>query len=99
MRIIPSRPPLQLSDKILNVLSDAEDVINNKFVKVEEFDNKDLQDMKDKYNFDDIKSEFDNGKIPDILEFLYGGDDNENFRINCKMLDLTNENNDFIDIL
>ena len=42
MRNSPSPPCFGLSDEISNVLSDAEKVINNGFVKVEELDHKDL---------------------------------------------------------
>ena len=41
--------------------------MNNKFVKVEELDNKYLQDIKDEYNLDNIKNEFDDRRIPEIL--------------------------------
>ena len=99
MRNIPFPPRLELSDQILNVVSDTENVINNDFVKVEELDDKDLQDIKNEYNFKDIKYEFDDGKIPEILEFFYSGDDNEKFKINCEMLGLTGDNSDFIEVL
>ena len=45
-------------------------MINNYFVKVEELDDKDIQEVKGKYNFDDIKNEFNHGKVPEILEFF-----------------------------
>ena len=62
MRNIPSPLRLELSDEILNVSKDAEDVINNDFVKVEELDYKDIQEIKDEYNFDDIRNAINNGK-------------------------------------
>ena len=71
MRNIPSPPRLGLSGEILNVLKDGEDVTNNDFVKAEELDDKDIEEIKDEYNFYDIKNEFDKGKIPGILEFFY----------------------------
>ena len=97
MRNIPSPLRLELSDEILNVSKDAEDVINNDFVKVEELDYKDIQEIKDEYNFDDIRNAINNRKK--ILVFFYGGDDNEKLRINCEMLGLTGDNSDFIDYL
>ena len=57
-------------------------MINNYFVKVEELDDKDIQEVKGKYNFDDIKNEFNHGKVPEILEFFYEGADNEKSRTN-----------------
>ena len=68
MKNIPSPSHFEFSDEIVNVLSDAKDVINNDFVKVEKLDDNGLQDIKEKYNFDDIKNEFDDGKIPDDRE-------------------------------
>ena len=56
MRNILFPPRLELSDQILNVVSDTENVINNDFVKVEELHDKDLQDIKNEYNFNDIKN-------------------------------------------
>ena len=46
MKSIPSPPRLELDDEILNVLKDAENVINNGFVKVEENDDKDIQRLR-----------------------------------------------------
>ena len=94
MKSVPSPPRLELSDEILKVLSYGEDVINDDFVKVEDLDDKDVQEIKDEYNFDDIKNEFD-----EILEFFYGGEDNEKIRINCEMLRLTRDNSNFIEFL
>ena len=65
MKSVPSAPRLEITDEILNALNDAENVINDDFVKVKE--NDDIQEIKDEYNFDDIKNEFDNGKVPEIL--------------------------------
>ena len=66
MKSFPPPPRLELTDEILNVLTDAENVINN-----EETDDKDIQQIKDEYNLDYIKNEFDEGKVPEILEFFY----------------------------
>ena len=99
MKSVPSPPRLELSNEILNLLNNAEDIINNDFVKVDEFDDKDIQEIKDEYSFDDIKNEFDGGKVPEILEFFYEGVDNEKPRINWKILGLTGQNTDLIDYL
>ena len=82
-----------------NVLKSAENVISNNSVKVEENDDNDMQEIKDEYNFGDTKNEFDDGKVPEILKFFYGGDNNEKFRINCEMLGLRGDNSEFIDFL
>ena len=99
MKSVPSPPRLELSDKILKVLRDGEDIINDEFVKVEVLDDKEMQEIKDEYNFDNVKNEFDEGKVPEILEFFYGGEDNRKFRINNEMLGLAHNNSDFIKFL
>ena len=79
MRVIPTPPRLELSDRLLNVLNDAENIINNDFIKTEDLDEKDIQDIKNEYDFEDIKNTLDDGQIPEIFEFFHGGDNNENF--------------------
>ena len=73
MRNIPSPPRLELPDEILNVLKDAEDVINNDFVEVKELDDKDIQEIKDEYNFDDIKVNLTMEKFQKYLNFFMVG--------------------------
>ena len=55
IKSIPSPPRLELDDEILNVLKDAENVINNGFVKVEENDDMDIQEVKNESIFDNMK--------------------------------------------
>ena len=47
------------------------------FVKTEDLDEKDIEDIKNKHNLDDIKNTLDQGEIPETLEFFYGGDRND----------------------
>ena len=96
---IPSAPRIKVSDGILNVLGDAEDVINNDFIKVDEFEDKDIQEIKDGYNFDDKKMNLMMEKFQKYLNFFYGGEGNEKLRIYCEMLGLTDDNGEFIDYL
>ena len=56
MKSVPSPPRPELSEEIFKVLSNGYDVINDDFVKVEELDDKDVQGIKDEYNFDEIKN-------------------------------------------
>ena len=81
MKSVLSPPRLELSDEILKVLSNREDVINDDFTKVEEHDDRDVQQIKDEYSFDDIKNEFDKGKVPKVLEVFYGREDNEKLEL------------------
>ena len=56
MRDIPSPPRFELSDRLLNVLNNAENIINNNFVKTEDLDEKDIEDIKNEYDFEGIKT-------------------------------------------
>ena len=56
MKSVPSPPRLELSNEISNVLNDADNIINNDFVKVEELDYRDIQEIKYEYSFDNTKN-------------------------------------------
>ena len=49
---------------------------------------------KDKYDFDQIKDTFDEGKVPSQFEFFFGGG-NENFVNVCHLIGLDEDNNEF----
>ena len=97
-RNIPSSPRLELSDEILNVLSDAEGILEIDFVNDKTVNERDLEEIKNEYDFDEIKKELDEGNIPLVLDFFYGGD-NEKFQINCEMLGLNRNNSKLIDFI
>ena len=97
-RGILSPPKLELSDGILNVLEDAEDIVNNNFLNENDLNEKDIEDIKKDYDFGDIKNNLDERNIPPVLDFFYGGE-NEKFRINCDMLGLNNDNSELIDFI
>ena len=59
---------------------------------------KTIEDIKEKYNFDYIKSELDEGHLPASLEFFYGGE-NEHFQLSCDMLNLNINNSPFTDFI
>ena len=99
MKSVPSPPRLELSNEISNVLNDADNIINNDFVKVEELDYRDIQEIKYEYSFDNIKNEFDGEKVRKILEIFYNEADNGKSRIDCEMLGLTGDNTDFINFV
>ena len=95
---LPSPPRLELSDGFSNVLYNAEN-INNVFIKTEDLDEKDIEDIKKEYDFEGIENNLDEGHIPEILEFFEVGDGNEKFRINCEMLGIDGDKSEFIDFL
>ena len=95
---MPSPPNLELSDEILNVLDNAENVLKTDYVSEKTLNEKDIEEIKNKYNFDDIKNELDDSNVPSFLESFYGGEI-ENFRVNCKMLGLNRDNSKLIDFI
>ena len=95
---VPSPPNLELSDEILNVLSDAENVIKTDYVSDKTLNEKYIEDIKKEYDFQDIKNTFDESDIPPILDFFYGGEI-EKFRVNCEMLDLNKDNAELVDFI
>ena len=54
--------------------------------------------IKQKYNFDEIKDTFDDTAVPAQLEFFYGRD-NENFIGACNFLSPNEDNNEFVSFL
>ena len=70
-----------------------DDYINDKILE-----DKTLEQIKEEYNFDEIKDAFDDGKIPPQLEFSFGSD-NDNFVQACNFLSLNEDNNEFVSFL
>ena len=77
---------------------EAEDILKEVFVNLKELENKTLENIKDEYNFDEIKDAFDDASVPKQLEFFYGGN-NDNFIQACNFLSLNEDNNEFISFL
>ena len=68
---IPDPFKIEIGDPLLNVLStDAEDISKDDSVTDKVVEDKTIEQIKDEYNFDDIKDTFDDGKIPPQLEFF-----------------------------
>ena len=59
---------------------------------------KTIEEIKDEYNFDQIKDTFDEGKVPPQIEFFFGTD-NENFVNACNLIELHEDNNEFVSFL
>ena len=67
---VPSPPNLELSDEILNVLIDLQNVIKTDYVSNKTLNEEDIEDIKKEYDFEDIKNTVDEGVIPPILDFF-----------------------------
>ena len=66
----PSPPTLGHVDKILSVLGDAENVLQNDYVSDRVLNEKDIKDIKEEYNFDDVKNDLDEGHVSASPEFF-----------------------------
>ena len=93
---MPDLPKLEPGDQLLNTLcAEAEDSLKDEYVTSKELEDKNLEEIKKEYNFDDIKDASDHAAVPAQLEFFYGGDD-ENFVRACNFLSLNEDNNEFV---
>ena len=93
---ISNLPKLELGDGLANVLGpQAEDILKEKFVNPKELEYETLENIKEEYNFDEIKGAFDEASVTKQLEFFYGGY-NEKSTQACKFLSPNEDNNEFI---
>ena len=56
----------------------ADDILEQKVVNKNQQEDAVLKQIKEDYNFDEIKDAFDEGAVPHQLDFFYGGE-NSNF--------------------
>ena len=76
---MPDLPKTELGGSLLNTLGTrAGDILANEFVNNKDIEQKTIEQIKDKYNFDEISNNFDNAAAPHQLECFYGGG-NKNF--------------------
>ena len=96
---LPDTPKLELGDGLLNTLGvQADDILDQEFVNKKQQEDEVLEQIKEEYNFDEIKNAFDEGTVPQQLDFFYGGE-NSNFNRAAEFLSLSNENREFIAFL
>ena len=89
---MPDLPKLELGDGLLNTLGvQAEDLLKHKFVNHKQQEDAVLELIKEEYNFDEIKHAFDEGTVPQQLDFFHGGE-NSNFNRATEFLSPSNEN-------
>ena len=76
---MPDLPKTELGGSLLNTLGTrAGDILANEFVNNKDIEQKTIEQIKDKYNFDEISNNFDNAAAPHQLECFYGRG-NKNF--------------------
>ena len=96
---LPDPSKLELGDDLLNSLGvEADDILEQKYVNKKKEIDALLENMKEDYNFDEIKDAFDEGAVPHQLDIFCGGE-NSNFNHAIEFLLLSNENRESIEIL
>ena len=78
--------------------AEADDILDEKFVNKKKQEDEALENFKEEYGFEEIKDAFDEGSVPNQLDFFYGGQ-NENFTHAVNFLSLSNDNREFIAFL
>ena len=73
---------------------EANDLLDVYFITKEEENDAVLEQIKEDYNFDEIKDTFDKGIVHESVEFFYGGG-NKNFLWNIEFLSPNSDNREF----
>ena len=73
------------SEPLLEYFKNADQILNDDFILQNEKDAADLENFKKQYQIDTLTDEIDQGRIPEILEFYFGGSDDSFF---TRVLDL-----------
>ena len=95
----PDIPKLELGNGLSNTLGvQADDILEQKSVNEKQQEDAVHEQIKEEYNFDEIKGAFDEGNVPQQLEFFYGGE-NSNFTRTVEFLSPSDENREFIAFL
>ena len=88
-------PKLELGDGLLNSLGvQVDDILEQKFVNQKQQEDVVLEQIKEEYNFVEIKDAFDKGTVLQQLDFFHGGE-KSNFNQAIEFLSLRNENREF----
>ena len=67
---LPDPTKLELGDSLLNLLGvEADDILEQKYVNKKQEEDAVLEQIKEDYNFDEIKDAFDEGVVPHQLDF------------------------------
>ena len=93
---LPNPPKLELGDGFLNLLGvEADDILEQKHINKKQEKDAVLEQIKEDYNFDNIKDTFYDSAVPHQLDFFYNGE-NSNFNKAIEYLSPSNENREFI---
>ena len=73
------------SGPLLEYFKNADEILNDNFILEKEKNEAELENFKKQYQIDKLTDEIDQGRIPEILDFYFGGPDDSFF---AKILDL-----------
>ena len=70
---LPDDPPkLELGDGLINVLgAQPDDILDGKFVNKKKQEDEARKNFKEEYGFEEIKDAFNEGSVPNQLNFFY----------------------------
>ena len=93
---LPDPPKLELDDGFLNSLGvEVHVILEQKFTNKKKQEDAVLEEIRENYNFDEIKDAFNEAAVPHQLHFFYVGE-NSNFNQAIEFLWLSNEHREFI---
>ena len=93
---IPEPPEIELANWIIYILSTkADEILQDGYMNDNALNEKTIEEIKNEYNFDQIKDAFDEGKVPTQREFFFGRD-NDNFVNASNLIELDEDNNEFV---
>ena len=72
---VPEPPEIELANWIIYILSTkADEILQDGYINDNALNEKKIEEIKNEYNFDQIKDAFDEGKVPTQREFFFGRD-------------------------
>ena len=96
---LPDPPKLELTDGFLNLLGvEAHVILEQKFTNKKKQEDAVLEEIRENYNFDEIKDAFNKAAVPCQLHFFYVGK-NSNFNQAIEFLWLSSEHRELIAFL
>lgn len=92
---MPEQPDLELGDGLIDRLGvKANGLLDSNFVTPQEENDVVLEQIKEDYNFDEIKNSFDQGIVHESVEF-FDGVDNDSFVQNVEFLNPNSDSREF----
>ena len=89
---LPDPPKIELGDALVHMLgTEVENILEDKYLNSKELEDKTLENIKEEYNFDEIKDASDEASAPSSLLFFCGGE-NDDFLQACNFLSLNEDN-------